>query len=211
MKNRIAGIILAAGQSKRMGTPKLLLPWKDATVLDSVIRCALVAGLSPILVVCGADPVEIHTRVASYAGRVTEVHNPEYERHEMFYSLKLGIRALENRCDAAILFLGDQPHVDPQVVTQIVQRFEDQEAAFIIPSYQMRRGHPMLIHADLFHSLLEFPDTGTLKEFLSQSPKKIAYISVDSSSVLEDMDSPADYERIKKNQDTQNNGIGIDS
>ncbi len=199
MNKQLAAIILAAGRSTRMGKPKMLLPWRDATVLESVVVLTLSTGLDPIIVVTGAFRQEIHQRLSAYAGQIEEVYNPAFAQHEMFYSIKVGIMALNNRCDAVMIFLGDQPHVEPAVVEWIVQRFDDQGSAILMPSYEMRRGHPILLRQDLFQSVLSMPDDASLKTFLALHESQIEYVLVDSRAVLEDMDSPADYERIKKN------------
>ncbi|GAP14696.1 uncharacterized MobA-related protein [Longilinea arvoryzae] len=200
MKSTIGGIVLAAGRSTRMGTPKLFLPWRETTVFDSVLHLALVAGLDPILVVTGAYRERICERLSGYAEKVTEVYNPEFENFEMLYSLKLGIHKIINRCDAVMILLGDQPQVQQKIVEQIIQRFNEKRSEIIIPSFRMRRGHPILIRQDLFPSILTYSDNGNLREFLASFNDKIDYVPVDSNSILEDIDSPEDYERIKKKQ-----------
>lgn len=200
MIKKIAAIILAAGQSTRMRTPKMLLPWRKATVLESVVALTLSTGLNPIIVVTGAFQQEIHQRLSAYANQIEEVYNPAFAQSEMFYSIKVGITALINRCDAAMIFLGDQPHVEPDVIGRIVQRFDSQTSALLIPSYEMQRGHPILLRQDLFQSVLSMPDDANLKTFLTHYDSQIDYILVDSRAVLEDMDLPEDYDRIKKSQ-----------
>ncbi len=198
MKQIIGAIILAAGRSIRMGKPKLLLPWKETIVLDAVLQLALGAGLDPIVIVTGAFDEPISDWISRYAGKISKVHNPEFENFEMFYSLKMGILSLSDHCDAVMIFLGDQPQVQPQCIGQIIRSFEKNGSPIIIPSYRMRRGHPILVRKDLFQPILDSANDSNLHEFLASFRDKIDYVTVNSNSILEDIDSPEDYERIKK-------------
>lgn len=178
----------------------MLLPWKEATVLDSVVRLAISARLKPIAVVTGAFQQPVHEVLSAYAGEINEIHNPAFAQQEMFYSLKMGIAGLSGHCNAACVFLGDQPQIEMSVIEQILRRFKTDSPALVIPSHQMRRGHPILIRSDLFAEILAMPDDDNLKNFLRRHAAGIAYVIAGSNSILEDIDSPEDYARIKKNQ-----------
>ncbi|HWQ03897.1 MAG TPA: nucleotidyltransferase family protein [Longilinea sp.] len=198
--NDIAAVILAAGRSTRMGSSKMLLPWKDKTVLDSVIDLAESAGLNPIVVVTGAFHDDIHLLLSKYFKRIEEIHNPSYAQLEMFHSIKLGVESLVQRCGAAIIFLGDQPQIETELIDDLISRFNEKKSRVIIPSFQMHRGHPIVIHQDLFPEILATPDDKNLKSFLNLHSSEIDYVVVNTSSVLQDMDSPEDYHRLKNNQ-----------
>lgn len=199
MNEKIAAIILAAGQSTRMGVSKMLLPWKDATVLDAVISLAVSARLSTVAVVTGAFHDQIQNILAAYGNQIIEIFNPHYIEREMFFSLKMAIQELQDKCDAAMIFLGDQPQISHAIVEAIIQKFRISHPQIILPSYNMRRGHPILIHQDYLREILSMPDSGSLKEFMNNNSSAIDYLLVDTREVLEDIDSPADYDRIKKN------------
>lgn len=199
MDDNIGAIVLAAGQSTRMGVSKMLLPWKETTVIESVIQLAVSAQLSPIIAITGAFLVPIREQLKKFQGLVEEVNNSLFAQQEMFYSLKLGLQHLQGRCDAAMIFLGDQPQIPQKVVSQIVDRFQGSQAGILLPSYRMRRGHPILIHERYFAEILSMPDSGNLKDFLVKHSDSIDYLVVDTGEVLEDIDSPDDYVRIKKN------------
>jgi molybdenum cofactor cytidylyltransferase len=197
MIDQIAAIILAAGRSTRMGTSKMLLPWNGLTVLESVLRLAKGVELAPIVVVSGAFQNETHTILAKYAPEVEEIHNSSFAQLEMFHSLKMGVAALMHRCAAAVIFLGDQPQIESHVVTQLITYFGQKKSRIIIPSFQMHRGHPIIIHHDLFPDILAMPDDGNLRVFLDNHKQDIGYVVVNTASILQDMDSPEDYDRIK--------------
>jgi molybdenum cofactor cytidylyltransferase len=198
MNSNIGAIILAAGRSTRMGKAKLLLPWRESTVLDSVVQLALSANLNPIVVVTGAYQAEVHQRLTAYSGKVEEIYNPEFMRLEMFYSLKLGIAGLQDRCEGALIFLGDQPHIAPVVIEQIVKYFTECPAGIILPSYRMKRGHPFLLRRDHFQRILAMPDDGNLRTYIATHPDEIDTVDVETSTVIEDIDFPDDYEQIRK-------------
>ncbi len=198
--DQIGAIILAAGRSTRMGTSKMLLPWNDITVLESVLNLANSAKLAPIVVVTGAFYQETQAILAKYLPAVEEIHNSSFAQLEMFHSLKMGVAALIHRCEAAIVFLGDQPQIEPDVITQLISQFGQKESTIIIPSFQMHRGHPIVIPHDFFPEILAMPDGGSLRVFLDNHKQNIAYVVVNTASILQDMDSPEDYERIKSFQ-----------
>lgn len=202
MNDMIAAIILAAGQSTRMGVSKMLLPWKDATVLDAVMGLAITARLSPLIVVTGAFHNLIENKLAGYDSQIVEIHNPQYMNQEMFFSLKMAIQELPGKCDAVMIFLGDQPQIPQAIVEAIIQKYRISHSKIILPSYNMRRGHPILICQEFFQELLSMPDNGNLKDFMNKNASAIDYLLVNSREVLEDIDSPEDYDRMKKKHST---------
>jgi len=197
--DHISAIILAAGRSTRMGSSKMLLPWNEKTVLETVIGLATDAKLAPIVVVTGAYHGETLKLITKFTQGVEEIHNPDFAQLEMFHSLKMGVKSLIHRCSAAVIFLGDQPQIEPDVILQIITRFNEKKSQIIIPSFQMRRGHPILIQQDLFPEIMATSDDSNLKEFLARYKNDIDFVVVNTPSVLQDMDSPEDYHRIKDN------------
>ena len=198
MNTTIAAIILAAGKSTRMGAPKLLLPWGQSTVIETVVQHVIVSRFRPVVIVTGANQASIEKKLAPFSDRVQVIHNEQYDRLEMFFSIKLGIRQVAGYCDAAMLFLGDQPHISPQTVADLIAIFNDQSASIVIPSYNMRRGHPILLHQRYFNEILGMPDDASLKTFLANNEQEIQYLLIDDDSILEDMDSPEEYQQLKK-------------
>ena len=110
----ISAIILAAGQSKRMGQPKMLLPWENTTVLGKVIETIQQAGIEDILVVTGGAQDEVEKIAANH--KLRTVHNENFEREEMLTSIQLGLRGQEAQSEAALICLGDQPQVEERSV-----------------------------------------------------------------------------------------------
>src|SRR5574342_67216 len=150
----ISAIILAAGESRRMGRPKMLLPWGRVSVLEQVIAVFARAGIEDILVITGAVREQIEEAVTEYGKRypVRSVHNENYARGEMLSSLQCGLRAIEsaslsraeNVTAAALVGLGDQPQVQERSVALVCEAFTRTGSPLVIPSFEMRRGHPWL-------------------------------------------------------------------
>ena len=186
----ITAIILAAGESKRMGQPKMLMPWGKSTVLQTVISTLQTAGMNDILVVTGGA----HKQVEMLIGRsVQTVFNEKYAQGEMLSSLQIGLVAKKHEASAALICLGDQPQVQVRSVQRILQEFKETKSPIIVPSYQMKRGHPWLVARELWDELLKMHALETLWEFLNRHTKNIRYVELDTLSTLQDIDTPDDY------------------
>lgn len=197
----ISAVILAAGSSRRMGRPKLLLPWGATTVIGQVTAVVCASGvLEPVLVTGRMDG---EVRAATAAWGVHWVHNPDYAHTEMLQSLQIGLREISPEALACLVVLGDQPQIEGAVVAQVLRAFRDEPCRILIPSYQQRRGHPWLVHRDLWGELLELPPDANLRIFLNRHVDDIHYLNVSSPSVLMDLDTPEDYARSKPTSDTQ--------
>ena len=207
----ISAIILAAGQSRRMGQPKMLLPWGNTTVLGRVIETIQSAGIEDILVVTGGARAEVEKVAAEF--NVRAVHNGNFERGEMLASVQLGLQALlpppsqrdtspvffENGGgrEGALICLGDQPQIKERSVRVVCEMFLAQRSSIVVPSYQMRRGHPWLIARELWGEVLQMRETESMRDFLNKHGDDIYYIEHDSPDILQDLDTPDDYLKHK--------------
>ena len=155
----ISAIILAAGESKRMGQPKMLLPWGKTTVLGHVLSTFQEAGIEDLFVVTGGTHEEVEQIVKQYKCR--SVFNKNFERGEMLSSLQLGLEGQSSQVRATLIGLGDQPQIQAKSVLLICEAFREQNSKLIVPSYQHRRGHPWLVERALWQELLalKFPQS----------------------------------------------------
>ncbi len=187
----ISAIILAAGESKRMRQPKMLLPWGNTTVLGHVIDVFQSAGIENILVVTGGARQEVEAVVGSK--KANTVFNTDYTHGEMLSSIQCGLRALSHQTEATLVALGDQPQVEERSVRSIMEAFNQTDSKLIVPSYQMRRGHPWLVARGLWSEILEmkFPDSP--RDFLNRHALEIQYIELNTPTILQDLDTPEDY------------------
>jgi molybdenum cofactor cytidylyltransferase len=216
----ISAILLAAGESRRMGQPKLLLPWGKTTVLGQVVA-TFAAGLSTdsktddeILVVTGGASQQVEEQVAELAKKypVRAVYNPKYARGGMLSSIQVGLAALTlpppslrdtspkslgfggGRVGAALIGLGDQPQVREETVRRVCAAFVQTESPLVIPRFENRRGHPWLASRSLWPEILALPPSATPRQFLNNYAGQVSYVAADES-ILQDLDTVEDYNR----------------
>ena len=190
---RIAAVVLAAGRSSRMGQSKLVLPWGKTTVIGQVVVTLAQAGVDEIVVVTGGGHKQVEDALVGLPARA--VYNPEYTQDYMILTLQAGLRSLSVEAGAVLIALGDQPQMDVVVARQVIQLYRDQRAALVVPSYQMRRGHPWLAARALWDDLLTLRPPETTRDFLNAHAADIQYLVVETDAILRDLDTPQDYAR----------------
>jgi len=186
----ISAIILAAGQSRRMGQPKMLLPWGEGTVLGQVITTFQKAGVDELLVVTGGHREQVGALVGKSA---RAVFNPQYEQGEMLSSIQCGITELKPETQAILIALGDQPQVQERSVRTVMEAYRQSRSPIVVPSFQMRRGHPWLVARLLWDEILEMKYPQTPRDFLNSHAHEIKYVTLDNDSIIQDLDTPDDY------------------
>lgn len=191
----IAAVILAAGRSQRMGQPKMTLPWGDTTVIGRVCEVLLGAGVAQQVVVTGGAHAEVVEALANFPVQV--VFNGLFAQQEMLTSFQVGLRQLDEDIQAALVCLGDQPQIERRLVVRLMEEYEQSGAGLIVPSYQMRRGHPWLLDRSYWQEVLALESAYSLRDFLNQHQSEIHYLAVDSRSVLLDLDTPEDYQKMR--------------
>ncbi len=189
----ISAFVPAAGLSSRMGgeLPKPLLPWGASTVLGTVIGRLAAAGVEEIIVVTGHRAAAVEAALAGLAARC--VHNPAYASGEMLSSIQAGLAAAQPASRGALLALADQPQMELAVVQQVLQAFAADDQALVIPSYAMRRGHPIMLPRRLWAEVLALPTGATLRTVIQRHAAAIRYVEVETPSVLADLDTPEQY------------------
>ncbi len=193
----VGAVVLAAGMSRRMGQPKVLLPWADGrTIIDHILEQLVLARVDHIVVVTGHRHADVAARAAALD--VPVAFNPHYTDGEMLSSLKAGLNALPPHTAAALVVLGDQPRIQPRVVSQVLMAYAEGRGGIIAPSYQMKRGHPILIDRRFWPELLALPPDGSLRALLNTHADEIGYVTVDTDSVLRDVDTPDDYAQERR-------------
>jgi len=200
----ISALILAAGQSKRMGQPKMLLPWGEVTVIEHVISIFANANVDDILVVTGGAREQVEEIIEACKGQypVRSVYNERYEDGEMLSSIQCGIQAITpfrissgemDDSSATLIGLGDQPQIQERSVRLVMEAYQRMGSPLVVPSYQMRRGHPWLVASLLWDELLEMSPDQTPRDFLNKHASVIHYVNVETADVLADLDTPDDY------------------
>lgn len=195
LARRISALVPAAGLSSRMGgpLPKPLLPWGSSTVIETVVSTLLAAAVDEVIVVTGHRADEIEARLAGYAS-VRCVRNPNYARGEMLSSIQAGLRAADSEAAAALLALADQPQMEAVVARQVVQAWRAGDGCgLIVPSYALRRGHPITLPRRLWPEILALHADDSLRSVIQRHASEIEYLAVNTPSVLADLDTPEQY------------------
>jgi molybdenum cofactor cytidylyltransferase len=190
----IASIIIAAGESKRMGYPKALLKYRGLSFLDGIIGASSAAALEPIVVVLGHDASKILGETD--LRRCIEVRNQQPETGQIG-SIKRGLSAIVNHLvEAAMVWPVDQPHISIETVRRLVDAFHKSLAPVVIPTWRGRRGHPALFSRVVFDELLDAPaELGARGVVRSHGPS-VVEVPVTDEAVVEDIDTPADYRML---------------
>lgn len=188
----ISAVLLAAGESRRMGEFKQLLPFRGKTFVESCIDNLLQARVDEIIVVTGHREADV--RRAAGDRKVRFAHNSEY-RSGMSSSIKRGVEAASSGCRAFVIALVDQPHVGPEIIDSLVESFEG-GALISIPTYSGGKGHPIIISSALRQEILSVdPDEG-LRQVVHLHQGDTVYVAAPTPAVLEDCDFPEDYQQM---------------
>lgn len=185
-----AGVILAAGASSRMGTPKALLAFRGETFLDRLIGL-LSPRCQPVVAVLGHDSAAIRAELRRDA---LFVLNPDYTRGQLS-SLQCGLRAIPPGAPA-LFTLVDHPAIDPATVGLLADRIERGDAPLVIPRYQGRRGHPVCCAPEVIAELLALAPDSDARTVLHAYHSRAAFLDVDDPGVVTDVDDPAAYQRL---------------
>ena len=187
----VVGVVLAAGESRRMGQLKALLPFGTCTVIEQVVQALLQAQLDSVAVVLGHRAKDIAAVLQSLPVHI--LHNATYWEG-MTTSVQVALREIMPIPDAYMLALVDQPHIGPGPVRVLVQAFTHARKGIIIPTYQGKRGHPILLASRYREAVLALaPDQG-LNLVTRGHPDDTIEVPIDTDDILRDMDYPAEYE-----------------
>ena len=198
---QIDAIVLAAGLSRRMGEPKLLLSWRDKTVLEATLANVLASDVRQIVVVTGGYLPKIEARLRplqllhhnGVRPSIVSVHNPDFATGEMLSSLKVGLRALDDSADGCLVMLGDMPMVDSGTINQVAEALETHPLA--APFFEGQRGHPIGFGRNLFPQFLNLLPDRAPRDVIRANRHQMRRIAVDTQSVLIDLDTREAYER----------------
>jgi len=189
---KLAGLILAAGASTRMGTPKALLEYQGETFLDRLIGI-LSTRCSPVIAVLGHDAQTVRAALRRSAQAVF-VLNDDYARGQLS-SLQCGLRAAPPGAPA-LFTLVDHPALEASTVARLADRFEQGGAPLVLPSYQGRHGHPVCCGPELVAELLALPPDSEARAVMRRYLDRAACVDVDDPGVLLDIGDPAAYARL---------------
>lgn len=197
---KIGAIILAAGLSKRMGKPKLLLPFNEVPIIHYPVSLAVENQLNPIVIICGKYMDNIKNTLCHFDGKVKFIYNEYYETG-MSTSLKLGINTVKDQVDAVLVFLGDQPLVPNEVIQKILQEYQtnkEKGICIIRPRFGDQQGHPILFDRSVFHQFQHLHGDVGGKEIIEANKKHMKIIDFSNDNWGIDIDTPEEYDTLIK-------------
>jgi len=187
----MVGMILAAGESKRFGSAKQLLPFGDTTLLGQAVRNANASSLEQVVVVLGRAADEL--RQAVDFGRAMVIDNTAYGAG-CASSLLAGLEAAGD-CAAIMLLLGDQPGVSTEFIDQVTSAWRRERPWASVTSYHGELGHPMVFAREAFEELRRLHGDKAVWKLVEAYPERVLRVNIDAGLPL-DVDTPADYKRV---------------
>jgi molybdenum cofactor cytidylyltransferase len=187
-----AAIVLAAGLSRRMGRPKLLLEFKGRPVIRHAVERVIAAGLHPVLVVTGAEHDALARALAGLEVQLAVNPTPESGQGS---SVGVGVSALPARTDAVLIALGDQPGVPAEVIPALIEALKQPGKAIAAPRYADGLGNPVLFGSSVFQELLALGGDRGARSVIERDPSRLAVVEV-ASPMPRDIDTPEDYESL---------------
>lgn len=198
----LCAVILAAGESTRMGRDKALLPWPPPNPTNKAssgtFLSAAIQSLSPFteLVIVVAGKNETNLEAVAYAEGASLVRNPEPERGQ-FSSLQTGLHEVLNRGrDAAMVTLVDRPPVSAATLQALCEAFNTaitEGKWAVVPEYEGRHGHPILMGREMIEAFLRAPATASARDIQHQHQDRMQYLVVNDPHIRTNVDTPQDY------------------
>jgi len=196
----IAGVILAAGASTRMGGhPKALLDYRGETFVGRLVR-VLSGVCDPVIVVLGYHAERVLPAIDSLAVRARVVINPAPERGQLS-SLQTALTELPEQAEGFMFVPVDCPAAEPETVAHVAAAFRarDPLIQFVVPQYRGKHGHPLCASRAIAEEMLALPATGQARDVVHGHVAETLYIDVDDRGILTDVDNPERYRLLVEN------------
>lgn len=191
----ISGIVLAAGESRRMGSPKALLRYRGRTFIANICDALLTGDVAELVVVLGTHDHAEPIRAALPTHPALRVVTNARYRLGQLSSLMAGIQALSPDSEAAVVNLVDHPLVRPETIQALCSEYARDPAQIIIASYRGRRGHPVLFSSRVYGEILAAPLDRGAKAVVRKDPARVRELPLDDLGIRADIDTPEAYAR----------------
>lgn len=182
----VSAILLAAGESKRMGRLKQLMPLGNSTIVEQTIDNLLSSKACEVIVVVGCRAEEVMKRIATKPIKIAV--NPIYHQG-MGTSIVAGLSQVDSKAQAVMLALGDQPFVDSQTINKLIDEFDTHDKGIAIPVYRGRRGHPTIFSLKYKAQLSELKGDIGGREIIREHLEDILEVAVDCEGINIDIDT----------------------
>jgi molybdenum cofactor cytidylyltransferase len=186
----LSAILLAAGESRRMGRLKQLMPLGESTIIEQAIDNLSASAVDEVIVVVGHKAAEIKEAISTRSVKIAL--NPNYQQG-MSTSIIAGLKLINPRAEAVMLALGDQPLVDSQTINHLIDEFHKGDKGIALPTYKGIRGHPVILAARYKTELLELKGDIGAREIIKHHPEDVLEVAVDSAGIISDIDTEEDY------------------
>jgi len=193
----ISALLLAAGESKRMGRQKLILPFGASTIIEQTIDNLLNSKVDEVIVVVGYRAEELVKRIASKPIKIAV--NPQYHQG-MSTSIIGGLNLIDEKAKAVMIALADQPGINSKVIDKLIQEFRQHNKGIGIPTYQGNRGHPVIFSIKYKGAFLKLTGDVGGREIIDKHWNDILEIPVDSKGINIDVDTLSDYEQLSSSR-----------
>ncbi len=204
-KQPTAGVILAAGASRRFGAPKQLIKWRGKYLIEHVLDVSLRSHLDSLALVLGHESEKILAALGKkiHHPRVTAAINHEH-RDGMSGSLRLGLSLVRETHPSVMFLLGDQPFLDSDFINLLLARFRASEKKICVPVHQGKRGNPTIFSRHFYDLMMDIEGDVGAREIIRAHPENVLQVEVDNPLHLFDIDTQADLETLR----TMNSSLG---
>jgi len=193
----IAAIVPAAGMSTRMGRNKLLLAFEGKALIAQAVDTLLESEVDEIIVVLGHEADKVKEKL--WGKQVTFVENSNY-RQGMGTSIRAGLGAVSSGATAIMIYLADQPLLEPEDVKRLIGAFADareQGKSIVVPFFHGQRGNPVILDSSYKEAILEVVGEVGCKRVIKRNPDKVLVVEMETDHVVRDVDRIEDYEGLK--------------
>lgn len=192
----IAAIVLAAGESKRMGAEnKLLLPFGQKTLIEQTVDNILGSKAHEIIVVLGHQAKRV--KEVLKGRKVKFVENPNYQEG-MSTSIQTGFQAVSSEMNGIMVCLSDLPHIDSQEFDMMIDVFDERrnlnEKLIVVPTYENKRGNPVIFSSYYHSQILAHKELNGCKGVIKHNPDQVVNVKMSTAHVLQDIDTKDEYE-----------------
>jgi molybdenum cofactor cytidylyltransferase len=202
----VSAVVLAAGMSRRMGTPKQLLRLAGETILARTLRNVRVSDVSEIVLVLGHAADSVEKEISTEGVKV--VRNQDYQQG-MGTSLRAGLAAVDAGASAALIVLADQPFVRAETLNQLIACHQETKPQIVIPMYKGFRGNPVLLDRSVFAELQSLSGDIGCRAIFGNHTENIRKLAVDDIGILLDIDSQEEYQKLEKAHAGNGSGSSI--
>ena len=192
MRDHLEGIILAAGESRRMGYPKPILKIGNRTFIEQIAETML-AVVPRLVIVIGAHRDRVRAAIQNDA-RIAIVENPNYTRGQLS-SLKVGLGALQPDASGALVHLGDHPLVKAETFRAVVDCYNQTGKQIVVARHEGHRGHPVIFDRAVFRELETAPEEEGARHVVNADSSRVSYMELPDPGINLDLDTPSDLAR----------------